>query len=133
MPAPCTPRRGLERKDWQPRVIASVIPGARDPCRHRQQLCVLVVQAFVRAVPRRAPLPTDGAAAAAAAATGEGAAPAVARAARLLPALRQLPLVGQPVGESELIDGVLLDLPRPLALAAGGAVRACPELTPSSP
>ena len=94
---------------------------------------MLVVQAFVRAVPRRAPLPTDGAAAAAAAATGEGAAPAVARAARLLPALRQLPLVGQPVGESELIDGVLLDLPRPLALAAGGAVRACPELTPSSP
>ena len=83
-----------------------------------QQLCVLVVSAFVRAVPRAAPLPDSSRTRAAeAAAAEEGLAPAARRAARLLPALRQLPLVGRHVRESELIDGVLLDLPSPPRLA----------------
>ena len=90
-----------------------------------QQLCVLVVSAFVRAVPRAAPLPDSSREAAVA---EEGLAPAACRAARLLPTLRQLPLVGRHVRESELIDGVLLDLPAPprlaaLASAAGRPVR----------
>ena len=65
-----------------------------------QQLCVLVVSAFVRAVPRAVPLPAAGHVAAAAASV-EGLAPAACRAARLLPALRQLPLVGRHVRESK--------------------------------
>ena len=90
-----------------------------------QQLCVLVVSAFVRAAPRAAPLPDASREAAVA---EEGLAPAACRAARLLPTLRQLPLVGRHVRESELIDGVLLDLPAPprlaaLASAAGRPVR----------
>ena len=66
-----------------------------------QQLCVLVVSAFVRAVPRAAPLPTSSRVAAAEAAE-EGLAPAASRAARLLPALRQLLVVGRHVRQSEL-------------------------------
>ena len=105
-----------------------------------QQLCVLVVSAFVRAAPRsgggggggggggdepNADLDVD-----------EGSAPAQRRAARLLPSLRTLPLVGCAGGATttaescQVIDGVLLDLPTPEgwdALArppAGGAATA---------
>ena len=79
-----------------------------------ERLAVLLVSAFVRSLP-------DGAAAATAnpseAAEARSSRAAAARAAMLLPGVRQLAVIGPRVGDTELIDGVLIDTGWPLGAA----------------